>query len=606
MAIDLTPEQKEQGRQNFTQTTEGLTRRGFMKSMAAAGAVVPVSAAVYFGYKEWTKGRPVRAALIGCGDEGGVLATEHNPEFLQIVAVSDIRPYNMERIFEGEGNAARKGLNKVYGVEEAKKIKRYGHYTDLLKDDVIKDLGLEAVVIALPLHLHAPCAVAAMDLGLHVLCEKLMARSTGLCKAMIKKAKEKNVILSIGHQRHYSMLYAHALEVVQSGVLGDMRHIRALWHRNFTWPWSESLAKKPLATGFSRPDKRDGWFQPIYDMDAAAMQKDPALWNRVNSYLSEYEKSQGRATEYREYDSIEQMIRWRLFDKTGGGLMAELGSHQLDASSIFLGKVKPLAVSGVGGRFFFGDANRPGSGPNPRESDDSVFVTFEFPGPTCLEKDSKGRPVVERDAATGKSKWKIANPDDMVVVTYSSLCTNGFEDYGECLMGSRGTMVVEKESDVYLYKEPEPAKPGSGGRGTTVSVTTAGGKPAMEAVSTWAVGAGGGVSKGAAADKPAVSRGYREEMEHFAFCVRELQESRDDQQARKDKMQDVYAKDSDGKYVLENEKRLPKCHGEVAMADAILALTANMAMDRKSRIAFEPDWFDADTPANPEAEFGKK
>src|SRR3954454_8902689 len=102
MALDLTQEQKQTGRENFTTATNDLTRRGFMKSMAAAGAVVPVSAAVYFGYKEWTKGKPVRAALIGCGDEGGVLASEHNPEFLQIVAVSDIRPYNMERIFEGD------------------------------------------------------------------------------------------------------------------------------------------------------------------------------------------------------------------------------------------------------------------------------------------------------------------------------------------------------------------------------------------------------------------------------------------------------------------------------------------------------------------------
>ena len=64
--------------------------------------------------------------------------------------------------------------------------------------------------------------------------------------------------------------------------------------------------------------------------------------------------------------SVEQLIRWRLYEKTGGGLMAELGSHQLDASSIFLGKVKPLSVAGAGGRYFYGDANKPGSGPNPR------------------------------------------------------------------------------------------------------------------------------------------------------------------------------------------------------------------------------------------------
>ena len=34
--------------------------------------------------------------------------------------------------------------------------------------------------------------------------------------------------------------------------------------------------------------------------------------------------------------AIEELIRWRLWDRTGAGLMAELGSHQFDAASIFI------------------------------------------------------------------------------------------------------------------------------------------------------------------------------------------------------------------------------------------------------------------------------
>ena len=34
--------------------------------------------------------------------------------------------------------------------------------------------------------------------------------------------------------------------------------------------------------------------------------------------------------------AIEELIRWRLWDRTGAGLMAELGSHQLDAAGIFI------------------------------------------------------------------------------------------------------------------------------------------------------------------------------------------------------------------------------------------------------------------------------
>jgi predicted dehydrogenase len=587
MALDLTAEQKEQGRQNFAHASGDLTRRGFMKSMAAAGAVAPVSAAVYFGYQSWKGNKAVKTALIGGGDEGGVLVGEHNPEFMEIVAVADIRPDNMERIFKGEKPPSpRKGLEKIYGPDTAKGIRKFGHYDDLFKPEVIKELGLEAVIIALPLHMHAPCAVAAMEAGLHVLCEKLMARNIPLCKQMIRKAKEKNRLLAIGHQRHYSMLYAHAQEVVASGILGDIRHIRALWHRNNSWPIPPGA---DWQAGVLQPTLKDGWFKPLTVTDYKALQDQKALWDRVNSMLKE-----------KEYDSVEQLIRWRLYDKTGGGLMAELGSHQLDASSIFLGKVKPLAVTGVGGRYFYGDMAKAmkgePTGPNPRESDDGVYVTYEFPGRNYYKRDDHGK--IAKDS---KGKMAVNDAEDIVIVTYSSMNTNSFEKYGECLMGSRGTMIVESEGDVFLFREPEPGKKDSGGRATAVKVTGAGGgKPAMEAASTWAVANAGPaiVKTGNASGWGDVSRGYREEMEHFAFCVRELKDA------------PAYEQASDGTYVRAEQKLLPKCHGEVAMADAILALTANMAMDRQTnkgaRIEFEDHWFDSTSDEVPETKYGKK
>lgn len=59
----------------------------------------------------------------------------------------------------------------------------------LLKD---KDaLGLELVVIAVPLSQHAPIALACMEAGLHVLTEKLMAHNVTECKQMIWTAEQK-------------------------------------------------------------------------------------------------------------------------------------------------------------------------------------------------------------------------------------------------------------------------------------------------------------------------------------------------------------------------------------------------------------------------------
>jgi predicted dehydrogenase len=356
------------------------------------------------------------------------------------------------------------------------------------------------------------------------------------------------------------------LEVVNSGVLGDIKHIRALWHRNNSWPFS-AKADGPERLPQYDPQLRDGWFPPIYKMDADKVT--PDLLKAVT-----FTNADGKPEPC--FDSLEHLVRWRLFNKPGGGLMAELGSHQLDAASIFLGKVKPIAVTGVGGKFFYGP------GKNNRESDDGVFVTYEFPGKTYVADDKKTH-------------------GDVVVVTYSSFNTNGFEQYGECLMGSRGTLIVEGEADAYLFKEKDPGKPAADPKGTNVTVTGGAGKaPVMEAASTWGgPGNAAVVKSGAASGWGAVSRGYREEMEHFAFCVRT-------QQKAKLPGGELYKK-KDGKFV--HAAVLPRCHGEIAMADDVLALTANLAMEHKTRIEFKPEWFDGDAAGkgtNPEDQFDSK
>jgi len=243
--------------------------------------------------------------------------------------------------------------------------------------------------------------------------------------------------------------------------------------------------------------------------------------------------------------------------------MAELGSHQLDACSIFLGHVHPLAVTGVGTHSLYGFT--PGDGkPNPREIDDHVFCTFEFPGKNHPKGPNKG-----------------TDPHDVVVVTYSSISTNQFEPYGECVMGSRGTLIVETEQNAYLFTERDPTKKAPGSpKGTAATVSmTSGGKPAMDAGGTW-----GGPAQAAskAGTTAAVSRGYREEMEDFAYCIKLWGESDKD------------------------KRRLPRCHGRVAMADAIVALTSNISMKRRQRIEFAEEWFKAESPDVPDRELDEE
>ena len=79
------------------------------------------------------------------------------------------------------------------------------------------------------------------------------------------------------------------------------------------------------------------------------------------------------------------------------------------------------------------------------------------------------------------------------------------------------------------------------------------------------------------ADVGKVSRGYTEEMEHFAYCIRN----------------DIREKADNGGL---------RCPGEQGMKDAIMALTSNLAMKHKKRIVFKDEWFDPDNPATPETD----
>lgn len=507
--MQLTPEQREIGKHNFGQAV-GVERREFLKSTVAAGTGL---GALYFGYEK-LKGEPVRTAFIGTGDEGNVLINEHPTDYMDIVAIADLRPANRERTFTGSHPVARRGLNAVVGRAKADSIQKFDNHRDLLaaKDE----LGLEAVVIAVPLNQHAPVAIECMEAGLHVLCEKLMAKTVTACKEMIRLADQKDLMLAVGHQRHYSVLYANAAHLTEHGVLGDIKFIRAQWHRNNSFPNSDAWQKWKGAKGVDK------------DL-LTKMEQDGSL------------KDFG-------YETAKKLIDWRLYSETGGGLMAELGSHQLDAASIFLGKVHPLAVQGYGGKNFFGipDLGPESAQADTRDIDDQIFVTFEFPGKHYVQGD--------------KDKER-----DVSVVTYSSMNTNRWEPYGEAVFGSRASLVMSTEKEALLYKEASKASPGGIEQRIWAIEGTAGGA-ALDSYETSAPAA-------AAKSGPAetVSRGYREEMEHFCYCIRT------------------------GK----NELR---CNGRVAMADAIMALTANLAMKHQKRIVFKEEWFDPASDAAPETD----
>ena len=547
--MNLSEAQKWVGKENFADAI-ALTRRDFLTGTVAAGIATGAGlGSIYFGYGK-SVGSPLRIGVVGTGDEGSVLLGAHNPDYLNVVAIADIRPYNVYRAFHGDAssasaNAARPGLMTKYKWatedEARKKVKVYGAYEELLADK-----NVEAVVIALPLHLHAEAAIKAMRAGKHVLTEKLMGHSIHECKEMGRVARETGKILATGHQRHYSILYDNAVHTIGTAkLLGDLHSIRAQWHRG-NLPGNDSW-KPPMPDDESFAKKLAGWKK---DLATAKPSDIDALTKRIAQIEAQIEDKVVDAAKY-GYTSmtladgstrtpLQELIRWRLWNRTGGGLMAELGSHQLDAAGIFVSamhgpgkKVKPLTVTAVGNRSIF---------PADREIDDHVYCMYEYPAPGYDEDKNK-----------------------KIVVTYSSINGNGFGDYGEVVMGTKGTLVLEREQEVMLYK--------GGAKDTRVTVAKA--KDGTPTLDTTESGGGGGAVAGKPGSEGAPpSRGYTEEMEHWAWCIRNP-----------------------------SPENQPRCKPEVAIADAVIALVSNVALanpDTQPRITFKPEWFDIASDDTPE------
>jgi glucose-fructose oxidoreductase len=94
----------------------------------------------------------------------------------------------------------------------------YDQYDECLRSGVA-----DAVYIALPNHLHRDYSERAARAGVHVLCEKPMAVTEEDCLSMIRVAEENQVKLMIAYRLHFEEANLKAIDIVQSGRLGDPR-----------------------------------------------------------------------------------------------------------------------------------------------------------------------------------------------------------------------------------------------------------------------------------------------------------------------------------------------------------------------------------------------
>ena len=116
---------------------------------------------------------------------------------------------------------------------------KYDIETTVNLDDVLSDPQVGCVFITTSNEAHAELAIAALNAGKAVLCEKPMATTLDDARAMVECAEATGGFLQIGFELRYSRLYSTVKDWIDNGLLGDVvntqcTYIGSAWEKN-TW-----------------------------------------------------------------------------------------------------------------------------------------------------------------------------------------------------------------------------------------------------------------------------------------------------------------------------------------------------------------------------------
>ncbi len=325
-------------------TKKSMDRRSFLQSTAAVSAGLAVSPMV-LGAAGGSE--DINVALLGCGAQGQVLmnACLKIPN-IRFKAICDIwTAYNQRRV---------SGILRAYKHEHNK----YENYQEMLD----KEKDLDAVIIATPDFWHSPHTVASLEAGLHVYCEKEMSNTLEGARKMVETARKTGKLLQIGHQRRSNPRYRHCYEklLTEAKLLGRITTVNGQWNRS-----------KAACEEIGWPKKAE--------LDTATLEK-------------------------YGFKTMKQFRNWRWYKGLGGGPIVDLGSHQIDIYSWFLG-ANPKSVMASGGTDYW----------KGHDWYDNVMAIYEY-----------------------------ETKEGVVRAYYQTITTNSAGGYFERFMGDQGTLEISE------------------------------------------------------------------------------------------------------------------------------------------------------------------
>ena len=121
----------------------------------------------------------------------------------------------------GVSDLSKRALRKAKNAGAKKTFTSY--------EQLLKEPNLDAVLIALPTHLHLPCVTQAAEAGKHILLEKPIARNLEEAKEIVSLARKNSIKIMMGYPLRFNDAFLDIKAKKENGTIGDVEIAQATY-----------------------------------------------------------------------------------------------------------------------------------------------------------------------------------------------------------------------------------------------------------------------------------------------------------------------------------------------------------------------------------------
>lgn len=332
-------------------------RRRFIKNSTITTAMISVGPNAILGAND-----RIRMGGIGTGDRGKDRLRTANRLGAEVVALCDVNQGMLD-----QASASFDG-----------KPQRFTYHEELLEQK-----NIDALVIAVPDHWHHDIFIDAIQAGYDIYMEKPLSKTIAEGGEMVTAVNNSECIVQIGNHRRSGTHWHHAKQAIDDGAIGQIRWVRTWDCRH--WADGDPYQKRGQNKTLFNPERID--------------------WKRFLGNAPYHPYSSDRAS------------AWRWFWDYAGGLLTDIGAHNIDIA-LWMGNGYDVRSVVSNGSVYHLDF---------WQTPDIVHTTIDC-GTYCVD--------------------------------FSAQFTNGFDGYGHAIYGTEGTIIQEMRSPyVKLFEKGNVQEP---------------------------------------------------------------------------------------------------------------------------------------------------